>query len=450
MKNFHVTDKGLEYALNYPLFKAIFERRSRRMSKGVKVVSAGPLSYTSTQEPQPLDPLEEAVLIIIATGITGRTVPDRPFQDEHGHDIMGTPNLNMIGRSSGSPDNAQATHFFLINDTGTYFLHRPKNLEPIDIEKATSKQLIDLAESCKQKLLEHRLEMPREMPYYIGSNRFVSNMEGSTILLPIVDVTRQYINGLMFLLTQPDGYRPAFTDEMKFNRYAGVQKWVRAGYLNKDMKIPLGMLEGMRAPLEAPMLLQNLMLVLQAMGLGGWIHASFSGAILTGNPSIKFKTAFQFDHHKPRFKLSHILNWLTYSTGVRPNPVGLPGVIEGLCPPYVNNMSEAVDSLIKEKYGKGGIYSDIDYFNKIFKDRYAEDYIQYVPHYPPEVIEVAKDVCNYIYDTYGRFPAHTDAIQIPGVWLQAHHLDLNYYDHLFRDGYTEVNAMHQKLWHGEE
>lgn len=417
------------------------------MSQGIKQVNAGPLSYISDQKPQPLDPLEEAVLIA-ATGLTGRTTPDRPFQDEQRQDILGTPNLNMVGRSAGSPDNAQATHFFLINDSGTYFLRRPENLQPIDIYKASPEQLIEFGEACKQKVLDHRLDMPREMPYYIGSNRFVSNVAGSTILLPIVDVTQQYINGLMFLLTQPDGLRPAFTDEMKFNRYAGVKKWVKSGYLNKDIKIPLGMLEQMRSPLEAPLLLQNLMLVLQAMGLGGWIHASFSGAVLTGNPASKFKQAFQFDHQKPRFKLGNILNWLTYSHGVRPNPVGLPGVIEGLCPPYVKDMSAAVDKIIEHKYGKGGAYSDVAYFEKIFKnDEYADQYLKHVPHYPKEVIQVTKDICNYIYDTYGRFPAHADAMYVPGVWLQAHHLDLEYYDALFRDGYSESHALHQELWH---
>jgi hypothetical protein len=31
----------------------------------------------------------------------------------------------------------------------------------------------------------------------------------------------------------------------------------------------------------------------------------------------------------------------------------------------------------------------------------------------------ATDICNYIYETHGRFPAHVDAIYVPGVWLQA-------------------------------
>ncbi len=53
------------------------------------------------------------------------------------------------------------------------------------------------------------------------------------------------------------------------------------------------------------------------------------------------------------------------------------------------------------------------------------------PHYSAEVIAYTKDICNYIYETYGRFPAHVDAMFVPGVWIQAHHLDLAYYDQLY-------------------
>ena len=46
-----------------------------------------------------------------------------------------------------------------------------------------------------------------------------------------------------------------------------------------------------------------------------------------------------------------------------------------------------------------------------------------------------------------RFPAHADALQVPGIWLQAHHLDLAYYDKLFREGYTEKHRDHDDRWH---
>src|SRR5207244_8472571 len=105
---------GLEQALTYPLFAALANRRSRRISKGLAAVHAGSLTYRPAvvPKPEPLSPLEEAVLIA-ATGTTGVTLPDRPFEDGSGNKILGTPNLTMLGRAAGSTDNAQATHFFL-------------------------------------------------------------------------------------------------------------------------------------------------------------------------------------------------------------------------------------------------------------------------------------------------------------------------------------------------
>ncbi len=114
---------GFLRALEYSLFDAILHRRSRRVMRGVKAVHAGSSTYRSRKEPSLSASWQEAPLIA-ATGTTGVTLPDRPFQDEEGKPILGAPNLSFIGRAAGSTDNAQATYFFLINDTGTYFLRR--------------------------------------------------------------------------------------------------------------------------------------------------------------------------------------------------------------------------------------------------------------------------------------------------------------------------------------
>ena len=61
------------------------------------------------------------------------------------------------------------------------------------------------------KLLDRRIDVPdgkRDFPAYLDSNRFLSNLPGTTILFPVVDLSRQYINGMMYLLTQPEGARP--------------------------------------------------------------------------------------------------------------------------------------------------------------------------------------------------------------------------------------------------
>jgi hypothetical protein len=416
------TTKGFYQALEYPLFSSIFNRRSRRISKGIRSIRAGALSYASEKHPEALNELEEAVLIAV-TGATGLTMPDRPFQTPNGEPMLGSPNINMLGRAAGSPDNAQATHFVLINDSGTYFLNR---LAPVDSAiELTPEVLINRANQAKQQLSAQRLDFPREFPCYLDSNRFLSNLPGSTILLPIVDVTQQYINGLMYLLTEPDGHRPTFVDDRNFYCLAGVKKWVKSGFLNKRIKVPLGSLGTFRSDIEAHLLLQNLMLTLQATGLGGWIHASIEPQYILGHPLYsEHGRGLGFHYEIPRFKLVDMLRWGTILPKVRANPVGLDGYIRAMSPPYYPDMSAAVDALLEIKYGKDGIYTDRDYFRAIFKANQGDIYMSEVPRYSQNAIDCTKDVCSYIYRTHGRFPAHVDAIYVPGIWLHAHHLDL--------------------------
>jgi len=93
---------GFDEMRRYPLFDAVFKRRSRRISTGIKAIPAGTNSYTAEHaDPHPLTELEEAILIA-AVGTTGVTLPDRPFETTHGEKILGTPNLNFIGRAAGS------------------------------------------------------------------------------------------------------------------------------------------------------------------------------------------------------------------------------------------------------------------------------------------------------------------------------------------------------------
>lgn len=442
-----LSSQGFQYAMDYPLVRAIFHRRSRRICKGIHEVNAGSHSYRSREKPQPLTALEEAMLIAVV-GVTGINLPDRPFQDDGQppQPILGTPNMSFTGRAAGSTDNSQPTSFFLINDSGTYFLRRLTADEAKPEAPPTPEEMIRRAELSKVRVLDKRLEFPRHFPYYLDSNRFLSNLEGSTILLPIVDMTRQYINALMYLLTEPDGYRPTIVDDRNFYLPAGVRRWIRSGFLSKDLKLSLGALGTMRTQIEAELLLQNLMLTLQVMGLGGWIHAAIGPPYLLGHPYFAKETkGLAFRHVIPlSFFLLELLRWGSILPILRANPVGLDGVIEAMCPPYYKDMNTAVDAVIAEKRR---LYGDQAFFDKTFKtqgDRFRSE----VPFYKPEVIECTKDICNYIYNTHGRFPAHVDAIYVPGVWIQAHHLDLAYYDQLFGDGYTETQARHQERWHG--
>jgi hypothetical protein len=53
----------------------------------------------------------------------------------------------------------------------------------------------------------------------------------------------------------------------------------------------------------------------------------------------------------------------------------------------------------------------------------------------------------YIYDTYGKFPATAQSI-FAFMYLQAHHLDLSFYDHYFKSGADlSTHPEHMKNWH---
>src|SRR5215212_10295188 len=140
-------DEGFWKALDYPLLSAILHRRTRRISKGIREIRAKSLTYTSKEKPQPLTKLEEA-LLIFTTGITGIVLHDMPFQTPEGADIPLTLYLNVQGRAASSPDNVQTTHFFLINDEGTYFLKTPVFDDPVEFWKGgvTPEKVIDVAE----------------------------------------------------------------------------------------------------------------------------------------------------------------------------------------------------------------------------------------------------------------------------------------------------------------
>ena len=201
------------------------------------------MSYAPTEPRAPLSELEEAILIAM-TGCTGLTMPDRPFSDPRdGKPIMAKPNLNMAGRTAGSPDNAQGTHFFLINDSGTYFLRKlppPDDGEALAFDEAAARgaprgQGQDPRPPDRRARRQARLPgLPRLQPLPVEPARARRSCSRSSTSRSSTST------GMMYLLTQPEGARPTIVDDRNFYRMAGVKHWVESGFLNKDIKVPLG------------------------------------------------------------------------------------------------------------------------------------------------------------------------------------------------------------------
>jgi hypothetical protein len=214
--------RGLQELFSYPLMAAIFDRRTRRVARGTSITS-GPISHTSTNAPAPLSPLEEAVLVV-STGLTGRvTMHDVPARKPDGTGQFAAPLINILARSASSIDNAHAVSFFLINDEGTWLIRHFRNKDALALlsqlpprwEDWTEGDWLAAAAAVKHRLYKERLDFPRHWPYFFIWNRQLSNRPGTTILLPIVDLTRQLINVLLSLLSEEDGQRPLFIDDWR-------------------------------------------------------------------------------------------------------------------------------------------------------------------------------------------------------------------------------------------
>lgn len=464
---------ALAELFRYPLMSALFDRRTRRISRGTSIM-AGDLSYESPNDPAPLAALEEAVLIA-STGLTGVTMHDGPLTKPDGTQELGTPFINILGRSASSADNCQATSFFMINDEGIWLIRNLRGREALETMGELSPNRaewsegdwIAAADAVKYKVYDQRLEFPREFPYYIGWNKQTSNRPGTTIFFPVVDCTRQYINALLILLSEPDGQRPLFIDDWRKFHPKSIVDWVawagsllgmsqkipyhpiggvkhvRSGFLSSDITVPLGAAHALRTDYGAFFLMQNLMLVGQGLGLGGWVH---------GAPLMPF--VFERDPAKQWLGLGFRIQELNKKLGSwppipasQPNPVGIDGVLEGLCPPYVMSMDDAVDVVIEDKFGERGTYGDADVFSRSYNsNQHGEAYLRDAKRYTPEAIEYTKEICNYIYDTYGRFPAHVDSFYTPDVWVQFSHLEIEYYEKFYDPKLFSRQAEHSALW----
>jgi hypothetical protein len=402
---------------------------------------------------------------------------DGPLVKPDGRLELGTPFMNIPGRTGSSPDNAQSSVFWMFNDEGTFLIEKLKGRKALELLRELPKKWSDWTEDhflsaaneVKRKVYDKRIDAPREWPYYIGWNKQFSNCPGSTIFFPIVDLTYQYINAFLILGSEPYGDCSVFVDDYSTFRPKSLLDWaawigmklgltenipyhpiggikhIRSGMVNKNNTIPLGYARTLRTDLEWGFIMQNLALLGQGMGVGGWIHASiFPPYIMQRKPEQGIH-CLGFREHGP--KEYGRKRWPPVPASI-PNFVGIDGVLEGICPPYVESMDECVDRVMEMKFGPESIYADKKTFATSYKNTAAaEAFLNKAEPHSKESVKAAKMICNYIYDTYGRFPAHTNAWYMPGVWIQFSHLEMEYYDKFAASAHYERQARHDGVWH---
>jgi len=411
----------VKQVFQYPILEAIARRRSRRFPLGC-TLPEGALQYASQKPSVPLNDIETAILCWSGAGITGSITGD--LSTKIGGSAFGT----WVGRATPYPSNVHNAKLFFTNDNGTFVYDPKKATKPVEIDTEADRERIMTyyKEDCI-KVLDERVEfVPRAL---LGVMHWNTNQPGTTVFIPIIDQSEEYINFLLAIF-EVEGYGYKMFDDMK-GQSAGLQQWIDAGKL-KGPQVPLTSFENslMLSDLApAYLILENIHLVAEAMGLGGVMFGGYTGQIMLGITPMSKGLGFGAQIGKDG----------------RANPVGLDKIYEAYCPPYYKDMNEAVDAFVEKKFGGGGSHTAEYKGTTSFKDWKT---IQSDFNIPSKTsIDQVKAICTYVYETYGRFPATTDTKLLP-VWLQVHHLDIDFYDKNFAKGIvTEAQRQHMQTWH---
>lgn len=421
--------EGLDRAVEHSFYDAVFQRRSRRFGLGMEI-EKGPLRYKSRHDPVPLSELEEAILVWTGLGIKNINLSD--FPPHVGLDLE----MQFTSKTIPALGDVHRTELFYTNDEGLYMIKmhdkRPEDFE--GLEKMTRRErtdrILELFRESKIRLSDGRADLPSKPPGIAAHNLWNVNKPGTTVFMPVTDLSACIIN-LYFFYMRPD-HRFNFVDELHGLRPPGTAGWLEKGFLDASKRMPLVEAELRFANgyiAEQAFMGQNMVLALQTLGLGGWLFSGFASMFMLGGTPFHRGLGFRFATPK-----------IQGDSG-NPNPVavGRDDLFQAFCPPYYGDMGEAVEAFNDMKW------TNWESHKLPYKD--PAGVLGEIERPSRDEIQVVKDICNYVYDTYGRFPAFSDPMFLRFM-VQAHHLDLDFYDKYYPPGaYTEAHRNHFRNWH---
>jgi hypothetical protein len=437
MQNPTGPDPSLLDALStFPLLTALRDRRSRRFGLGMKMPS-GPLAFESRYKPVPLTEQEEAALVFAACGITGHALADLCYAADGGGSIM----AGLVARTVASGDGLQTVALVVTNDEATYLMRRPRELAFVEIghliQLGREGAFSELYRKCRVKIKSGRAITPTEPLFNINANRWSAHARGTTYFLPINDLTFMYINGLLEILNE---HTAAFIlDERNHFRPAGLARFARSrgGHLEDDPhKLRVATVRQVEqfvtefVTIEQGMLLQNVGLMAQALGLGGF--PNFANHEFGWFKALGFQMKeMPASQYLGTGKVIGTAMTLLGRNPTVPYPVGLEAngqvLLKPFCPPYYESMTEAVRAVANVKFGPGGVFRGEPGGNAWKEPAVTAQ----VPNTSEAAIAATSSYCEYLWQRYGRFPVYLTPYRTV-LGFQASHLDAEFYDRFYR------------------
>jgi hypothetical protein len=427
LDSFPIVPAGLEEAARLSLLEALCGRRARRFALGDEIPD-GPLTYKSSHEPKPLDDLEQMMVLMAVVGNTGWH--HMIYRHERYAPHLSNYSAAAGGRTFPSAAGFHTSEFFYTDDSGVYFFPTRDSGSLMERDAGGNLDLNAWVEAHRKlirKLADGRLNIPPQEPYMEGHNTWCVNRPGSTLVIPVADLAQHMILILCFLVQ--NGY--CMFDDINKERINGLERF--RSLVDVDNPFPLTFVEQYtltEATAELSTACYAGMLMLQALGLGGWMFDGVDRYTVlgaSGNPEVP-GLGFRYDTNE---------KWAL------PNVTGLPGVFEGYCPPHYENMRAAVEAVVERKFGTGGPFNEQTPGPWKESSRIRAS----AQMHGEEFKDCVATMAQYVFDKYGKFPGTVPTIFIL-TYLQAHHLDLEFYDKYFKDSaYLETHANHMASWH---
>lgn len=421
---------GFQDMMAFGLIEGLLGRRSRRFFMGAEIPD-GVFAYKSRHAPLPLSDLEK-LLVVAACG--GNTSWHHMIYRAQRY----APYLSNYAGAAGGRTFPSAASFhtsmtFFTDDEGVYVLESrdaPAFSERDSDGCLDLQTILDTLKSRIRKIQDGRLRFPPEIPYTEAHNTWVANHPGTLLVIPVGDLAQHVLLNLCYMLQ--NGL--VLYDDINKRSIPGIEKF--KDIVDVENVWPMTFVEQwslseLTVELGASCYAGTLML--QAMGLGGWMFNGidpFAMLGASGDPDV-VGLGFRYD---------------TDDRWPYPNPTGLEGVMEGYCPPHYSDMRAAVEAVCERKFGPGGPFhpdTPGPWKDSLKVRSAAQDHDQ-------RFRECVAIQAQYVYDTFGKFPGTVPSMFLI-MYLQAQHIDLDFYDEFYKPGaYLKTHVSHMDKWHPGE
>jgi hypothetical protein len=416
--------------VRFGLLEALLGRRSRRFFQGAEIPD-GVFAFKSRHPPVPLSDLEKKLLVAACSGNTGWNY--LIYRAERYAPHLSNYAGAACGRTFPSAAGFHTSTLFFTDDEGVYVLDNRDAAPPaeggpdgpLDVDG-----VLGGIDARIRKIGEGRLGLPPEVPFVEPHNTWAVNRPGTFLLMPVGDLSQHALLNLCYMLQ--NGL--VLYDDVHGRRVPGLEEF--GDLVNTDNTWPVTFVDQWSVAelsVELGTACYAGALMLQAMGLGGWMFNGLDPFAVLGASG---------DPRAPGlgFRYDEDVRW------PYPNVTGLKGVMEGYCPPHHPDMRGAVDALCERKFGPGGPFHSGT--PGPWKDSPKVRSAAQV--HDARFRECVALQAQYVVDTFGKFPGTVPSI-FAITYLQAHHLDLEFYETFYRPGAClETHVAHMERWHPGE